>query len=193
MRTKLLSLAILMASACSGGGAEPGDDLYTLDLARYSPGQTPSALSIANRTLLFPLGVGPREQTLSAEAPGELVALDTRVGCNVNPQEWFGAGGVMPVRLAATAPVHLVEVTVDQFTDHVSVTASPEALAKATCVSFRTPDGRWHDSSRASKTTVTGAAVRTEFTLEAMDANAVVIFLSTYTYVSQVTYRVAGE
>jgi hypothetical protein len=190
MRTTLVSLVII--AGCAGSGAEPGNDLYTLDLAGYSPGQTPPALKIANETVVLPLGVGAREQTLSAQAPGELVALYTRIGCNVDPDEWLGAGGVTPAPLPATAPVHLVEVTVEQLAG-TEVTASPDALASATCVSFRRPDGRWHASARSTKITMTGATIRTEFALDAPDATALAVFLPTYTYVSRVSYRVTSQ
>jgi hypothetical protein len=190
MRTTLVSLVII--AGCAGGGAEPGSDLYTLDLARYAPDQTPSALKIANETVVLPLGVGPQEQALSVQMPGELVALYTRIGCSVAPDEWLGAAGVTPARVPVTAPVHLVEVTVDQLTG-TGVTASPDELARATCVSFRRPDGKWHASARSTQITMTGATIRTEFALDAPDATALAVFLPTYTYVSRVTYRVTSQ
>jgi hypothetical protein len=185
----LLAMAILTA-ACSGANEEAGEAVYTLDLAAYSPGQTPAALKIANETVVFPLGVGPREQALTGAAPGDLVALYTRVGCAVEPEEWIGTNGAVPAHIPATAPVHLVAVTVDELSDGGT---SPRGLADGTCVSVRWRDGTWHPSARPSQVTVEGVSVRAEFALDVESATAAAIFLPTYTYVSRVSYRMARE
>jgi hypothetical protein len=191
MKITLMTLAILAFGACSGGGTEEsGERDYTLDLSRYSPDQKPPALRISNETVVFPLAVGPTVQVLSGDAPGALVAHDTRVGCWVNPDEWIGQGGAVPARVPATPPVRLLEVTVDQLGGE-GVTEAPRQLADRTCVSFRSQDGRWHAFAAPSIITVTGESVRTAFALDAEDANAVAIFLPTYTFVSRVSYRVA--
>lgn len=193
MKIALVAAAIITLAACSGGSqGESGESLYTLDLATYWPGENPSALRVSNETLVFPLGVGPTAQTLSGAAPGSLMAVYTRVGCTVDPNEWIGPGGTVPVQLPTTAPVRLVEVTVDQVGDP-GRPASLDQLADATCVTFRSADEVWRPLARSSNVTVTGQSVRTEFALDAGNATAAAIFLPTYTYVSKVSYRLVHE
>src|SRR4051794_28145647 len=51
---------IVFQVACSGSPVGTGGEgTVTLDLSAYQPGHVPSALSLANQTLAFPLVVGP--------------------------------------------------------------------------------------------------------------------------------------
>lgn len=189
---KAIVLAVLLAgSGCGGGGADPpgGDATFTFDLSRYHPGQTPPALRVANSTLAFPLGRGPATQVLSETAPGELVVAYTRVGCWVEPEEWIGAMGPAAVRVDAGGPVHLAEVVVDQVLDPL-ITATPQALAEGTCVTYRTPQGKWRAVIRPTRVTTTAGSVRTSFGVDAAGVDAAAIFLPSYTHVSRVSYRV---
>jgi hypothetical protein len=184
-------LAVVTAGwtpGCSGGdGAAP--TIFTFDLSQYDPGRAPPSLAIANQTLVFPLDVQqPPLRSLSVSAPGDLRAVYTRVGCWVDPEAWIGGSGAAPVTLPATPPARLDEVTVEHDIDP-SVTASPAALAQGTCVSVRSAAGLWQPFVLASQVVVTADAVRLTFALRAAAADAVAIFLPTYTYIARVSYR----
>jgi hypothetical protein len=175
------------------GGVGTGEGtVYTLDLKGFATTQTPSGLEIANETLAFPLALGPTEQLLSRANPGDLVVAGTRVGCWVDPEEWIGTDGVVPIQLPEAHPVALTEVTIDQFVG-VGVTATPRELAERTCLTLKSQGGQWMPFLQPQKITMLSAdSVRAEFVVDRISAGSAAIFLPTYTNVSTISYRVAA-
>src|SRR5262245_55484884 len=176
----------------SGGVGTGEGTVYTLDLMEFGTTQTPGGLQIANRTLAFPLALGPTEQALSLANPGDLVVAYTRVGCWVDPEAWIGTDGAVPIQLPQTQPAALTEVTIDQFVA-VGVASSPSQLAEGTCLTLRSQGGPWMPFLQPQKISLSSAdSVRAEFVIDRTSAESAAIFLPTYTSVSRISYRVAA-
>jgi hypothetical protein len=181
---------ILLQLACSGSPVGiGGEGTVTLDLSAYQPGHVPSALSLANQTLAFPLVVGPPSvRAISEDVPGDLQVLYTRVGCWVDPDGWIGSMGTVPVELPATPTASVNSITIDHLYSP-EIAASLAELADETCVSVRGPDGVWGPFLRPDNVAIVPASsARVHFSADGRVGNAVAIFVPTYTYVSQITY-----
>lgn len=176
----------------SGGVGTGEGTVYTLDLKEFGTTQTPGGLQIANRTLAFPLALGPTEQSLSLTNPGDLIVAYTRVGCWVDPEAWIGTEGTVPIQLRQAQPVALTEVTIDQFVG-VGVTSTPSELAAGTCLTLKSQGGQWMPFLQPQKITLLSTdTVRAEFVIDRISADSAALFLPTYTYVSTISYRVAA-
>jgi hypothetical protein len=191
--TKQWLLIAMMSAAIGCGGVGTGEGtVYTLDLKEFGTTQTPGGLQISNRTLAFPLALGPTEQSLSLTNPGDLVVAYTRVGCSIDPEAWIGTEGVVPIQLRQVQPVALTEVTIDQFVG-VGVTSTPSGLAQGTCLTLKSQGGQWMPFLQPQKITLLSTdSVRAAFVIDRISADSAALFLPTYTYVSTISYRVAA-
>ncbi len=164
--------------------------LYMLDLMEFGTTEGPG-LGIANETLAFPLALGPTQQSLSLTNPGDLVVAYTRVGCWIDPEEWIGTDGTVPIELPEAEPVTLTHVTIDQFAG-VGVTATPEGLAEGTCLTLKSQGGTWTPFLQPQTITLLSEdSVRVEFVIDGVSADSAALFLPTYTSVLAISYRVA--
>jgi len=185
--------AISTGGVVSTGGSSEGDGgtLYTFDLAGFGTSETPG-LNIANETLAFPLALGPAVQSLSQANPGDLVVAYTRVGCWIDPVEWFGSDDSPPIELPQAEPVVLTHVTIDQRLE-AGVTGTPSDLAEQTCLTLESPEGAWSPFLEPQTVTQLSAdSVRAEFVIDGTLAEGAAIFLPTYTTVATISYRVAA-
>jgi hypothetical protein len=162
------------------GGADQGGVTVSLDL-------TPS-LSIANETLFFPLTgtlLAPAQTGVNEPSgPNELAVVYTRVGCTGAHTETlaatpsgFGDGGV-PSLLATVSITH----------DLRSLSNPMAIVAQSTCLTRRTPEGRWLSLLSPTNVITTDSFVTFEFEMPAERVDAVGIFLPTYTAVSNIAY-----
>jgi hypothetical protein len=197
LRAALVMTVALIAPGCSDGSPPgeappPGEHTVTFDLGQYEPGHDPSTLVAANNTLVFPLVDGPAQQALSHEKPGDLVVAYTRVGCTVDPNDWIGPAGAVPVQVRSTPAAHLTRITIEQSARTTSASTARQ-LAENTCVSLRLPAGAWQPFLRPSTITTTGDSARAEFVVAATSADAAAIFLPLYTDISKITYSIKPD
>lgn len=162
---------------------EPEEGLYTLQLDHYEETDPPTPLRIANDTLVVPLGRGALTQVLTLNAPGDLILEYTRVGCGIDDPD-FRLREVDETRLPAGPYVQLTTISIDEISGEGG---------DGTCFSYRSRDGSWHALLQPSEVVDDGERRTSSLILDVEDVDAVAIFLSTYTQVSQITYRIGEE
>jgi hypothetical protein len=116
----------------------------------------------------------------------------TRVGCRVDPEGWIGPDGAVPVSVLPAAPGRLTRIVVEHAHDQLMTDTLP-GRARSTCVSHRSPGGRWQPFTMPAAVTVDGRSARAEFILDGVPADAVAIFLPTYAYLSRITYELGPQ
>ncbi len=164
-------------TAPEGGAGREGGVTVSLDFA--------PSLSIANRTLLFPLNATLRPP--SESEPGDLIVAYTRAICASTTPETlvrnpFGLGD------SDSDPVLLTALSITQ--DLGSVGNPSPVLAKTTCLTLRTPEGHWQAFLLPANVSIADSSARFEFAVPAVPADAAAIFLPTYTAVSNPTYTI---
>jgi hypothetical protein len=181
------------STTTSNANADASVPLHTFDLGHYSPDRSDSTLAIANKTLAFPLGLGEPVQALSASMPGDLVEVYTRVGCSIqDPARVIGLGAYAEVHLPSVSSVHLTQISIEELRNASSDPTSRQ-LGEQTCFTYRSSANEWRALIPPSRLMVHGDRVIAEVDLDVRDAEAVAIFLPTFTHVSKITYRAARD
>jgi hypothetical protein len=179
-----IALAISLGAGCNAGGGD-GDEgtLYTLDVSSYEPDQTP--LRISNETLVLPLALGETTQSLSRDAPGDLILAYTRVGCWIDDPGGHVRG--WPPR--EVPAVRLTQIGIVQEADPIT-----GSLASGACFAYRTAeDGAWHGLLPIFPTSASTQTSTASASLDVTGVDAAAIFLPLYSYVSKITYRASEE
>ena len=167
------------------GGAGPGGGTtVSLDLA--------PSLTLANETLFFPLTGKLLASSMSSPTepnkPNELVVLYTRALCSAAHTETlvanpggFDVGGV-PTRLATVSITH-----------DLRGQTNPEAVVgEHTCLTRRTPEGRWLPLLSPTNVIKTDSFLTLEFAVPVEPVDSVGIYLPTYTAISNIAYTIAA-
>jgi hypothetical protein len=153
---------------------------YRIDFSAQDGGTLPTS----NDTVVLSLGL--------TDDPSDAMLVYTRIGCPDDADDVIGSGGSAEALLPPTLPVHLTYVAVEQV--HIaSGEPEPAELGEQTCFSYRTSNGKWQPTFRPIRATVSGDSVVVEAGLDLHDADALAIFLPTYTNLVSITYEAVTE